>query len=133
MFLCFSSLFSVFLHFSSFFFAFLLFSQRIRETTAIYCKNGEFHSDPVCTDPVQNFPSIYLHRSGPLLDNGLDRPENRYGRYGFASFSGISISTVGWDGARISLSRFSFLAPGVVVDVIKFPVFCPSLTSGRNY
>ena len=26
------------------------------QTTAIYCKNGEFHSDPVCTDPVQNFP-----------------------------------------------------------------------------
>ena len=30
--------------------------------------------------------TIYLHRSGPLLENGLDRPENRYGRYGFASF-----------------------------------------------
>ena len=30
--------------------------------------------------------SIYLHRSGPLLENGLDRPENCYGRYGFASF-----------------------------------------------
>ena len=27
------------------------------QTTAIYCKNGEFHSDPVCTDPVQNFPN----------------------------------------------------------------------------
>ena len=26
------------------------------QTTAICCKNGEFHSDPVCTDPVQNFP-----------------------------------------------------------------------------
>ena len=26
------------------------------QTTAIYCKNGEFHSDPVCTDPVPNFP-----------------------------------------------------------------------------
>ena len=30
--------------------------------------------------------SIYLHRSGPLLENGLDRPKNRYGRYGFPSF-----------------------------------------------
>ena len=30
--------------------------------------------------------SIYHHRSGPLLENGLDRPETRYGRYGFASF-----------------------------------------------
>ena len=25
--------------------------------------------------------SIYLHHSGPLLENGLDRPKNRYGRY----------------------------------------------------
>ena len=24
--------------------------------------------------------SIYLHRSGPLLENDLDRPKNRYGR-----------------------------------------------------
>ena len=23
--------------------------------TAIYCKDGEFHSDRACTDPVQNF------------------------------------------------------------------------------
>ena len=30
--------------------------------------------------------SIYLHRSGPLLENGLDRPKNRYGRYDFPSF-----------------------------------------------
>ena len=29
---------------------------------------------------------IYLHRSSPLLENGLDRPKNRYGRYGFPSF-----------------------------------------------
>ena len=28
------------------------------QTTAIYCKNGEFHSDPVCTDPVQNLPNL---------------------------------------------------------------------------
>ena len=26
------------------------------QTTAIYCKHGEFHSDPVCTNPVQNDP-----------------------------------------------------------------------------
>ena len=48
-------------------------------------------------------PSIYLHRSGPLLENGLDRPENRYGRYGLASFPSKSISTVGVDGTRDSL------------------------------
>ena len=47
--------------------------------------------------------SIYLNRSGPLLENGLDRPENRYGRYGFASCPSIFISTVGVDGARDSL------------------------------
>ena len=47
--------------------------------------------------------SIYLHRSGPLLDNDLDRPKYRYGRYGFPSFYSISISTVGVDGARVCL------------------------------
>ena len=31
--------------------------------------------------------SIHLHRSRPLLETGLDRTENRYGRYGFASFT----------------------------------------------
>ena len=31
--------------------------------------------------------TIYLHRSGPLLENGLDRPKNRYGRCGFPSFT----------------------------------------------
>ena len=30
--------------------------------------------------------SIYLHRSSPLFENGLDKRENRHGRYGFASF-----------------------------------------------
>ena len=30
--------------------------------------------------------SIYLHRSGSLLENGLDRPESCYGRYGFGNF-----------------------------------------------
>ena len=33
--------------------------------------------------------SIYLHRSGPLLGNGLDRPESCYGSYRFASSSKI--------------------------------------------
>ena len=32
------------------------------QTPAIYCKNGEFHSDPVCTDPVQNFPNSSKNR-----------------------------------------------------------------------
>ena len=35
------------------------------QTTAIYCKNGEFHSDPVCTDPVQNFPGEWDNKKLP--------------------------------------------------------------------
>ena len=47
-------------HFSPLLFLHAFFSASPKgqgQTTAIYCKNGEFHSDPVCTDPVQNFPS----------------------------------------------------------------------------
>ena len=47
--------------------------------------------------------SIYLHHSGPLLEDRLDRPENRYGRYGFASFPSISVSTAGVARARVSV------------------------------
>ena len=71
----FSSFFFVFLRFSllrfSSRFAFLrflrlssLFSSSPKgqgpqgQTTAIYCKDGEFHSDPVCTDPAQTFPVL---------------------------------------------------------------------------
>ena len=32
-------------------------------------------------DPLQGNESIYLHRSGAVLENGLDKPDNRYGRY----------------------------------------------------
>ena len=39
--------------------------KRQGQTTAIYCKNGEFHSDPVCTDPVQNFPIFALREYFP--------------------------------------------------------------------
>ena len=52
---------------------------------------------------IRGSESIYLHRSGPLLENGLDKPKNRYGGYGFPSFYSISISTVGVDGARVCL------------------------------
>ena len=55
----FSSLFFAFLRFSSFFFDILL---EQRQTTAIYWENGEFHSDPVCTDPVRNFPKSFPER-----------------------------------------------------------------------
>ena len=68
--------------------------------------------------------SIYLHRSGPLLENGLDRPKNCYGRYGFPSFYCISMSTVGVDAAKVCLCKFSFLALWVVVvDISQFPAF----------
>ena len=77
--------------------------------------------------------SIYLHRSGPLLENGPDRPKNRCGGYGFASFSSISISTEALDGARVFSLKISFLALRVVVvDILqfqkiptKFPARCP--------
>ena len=47
-----------FFRLSSLFFVFLRcfpYSPRGQgQTAAIYCKNGEFHSDLICTDPVQN-------------------------------------------------------------------------------
>ena len=46
-FLCFFCLFLI---------VFLRFLLGQAETTAIYWENGEFQSDPVCTDPVENFP-----------------------------------------------------------------------------
>ena len=39
-----------------------------------------------CYPSARGKETIYLHRSGPLLENGLDRPKNRYGRYGFPVF-----------------------------------------------
>ena len=33
---------------------------------------------------------MYLQRRGPLLENGLDKPKNRYGRYGFLVFTAFS-------------------------------------------
>ena len=56
------------------------------------------------------------------VENRLDKPKNRHGRYGFPGFYSISISTVGVDEARVFLSRFSFLALRVVVvDISQFP------------
>ena len=57
----------------------------------------------------------------PLVKNGLDRPKNRYGRYGFRSFYSIFISTVGVDGARVCLWRFFLALWMVVVDLSQFP------------
>ena len=33
--------------------------------TAIYCENGEFHSDTVCADPVQNFHNPPVCKTDP--------------------------------------------------------------------
>ena len=56
-------IFPFFMHFPPFFAHFPPFSSLFSsspkgqgQTTAIDCKNREFHCDPVCTDPVQNFP-----------------------------------------------------------------------------
>ena len=91
----FFSFFFVFLRFSSLFFAFLRFLPILleqRQTTAIYWENGEFHSDPVCTDPVRNFPtitgekrSIHHHRGSPLCSVCRPTPRSQskksYGVY----------------------------------------------------
>ena len=60
---------------SSLFFAFLL---KDKETTAIYCRDGEFHSDPVCTDPVQpdlnwaDFSFLtWVHANGGIINGGV--------------------------------------------------------------
>ena len=45
-----------FTHFSPFSSLFSSSPKGQGQTTAIYSKNGEFHSEPVCTDLVQNFP-----------------------------------------------------------------------------
>ena len=49
--------------------------------------------------------SIYLHihRSGPLVENGLDKPKNRYGRYVFLVSTAFPYLSYGVDRARVSL------------------------------
>ena len=49
-----------FTHFSPFSSLFSASPKGQGQTKAIYCKNGEFSSDPVCTDPVQNFPIFHI-------------------------------------------------------------------------
>ena len=52
-------------HFSPFSSLFSASPKGQGQTTAIYCTNGEFHSDPVCTDPVRNFPIDFRKNRGP--------------------------------------------------------------------
>ena len=44
---------------------------------------AKHRAQPFLSNPrfLRGNETIYLHRSGPLLENGLDRPKNRYGRY----------------------------------------------------
>ena len=52
----------------------------------------------------------------PILENGLDSPKYRYGRYDFLSCYNISLSTIGVDGAFASEDLDS-----VVVDISQLP------------
>ena len=75
--------FFVFFRFSSLFFVFLGFSPTLLEqaqATAIYCENGEFHSDPVCTDPVRNFPTKVDKGPGPPGSKTVDTTVDTKGR-----------------------------------------------------
>ena len=62
LFFVFFSLFFASLRFPSFFCVFFSYSLRRRANDCNLLVNGEFHSDPVCTDPVQNFPKKYIVR-----------------------------------------------------------------------
>ena len=53
----FSSLFCGNLPFLALFFAFLRFILEQGTNNCNLLEKGEFHSDPVCTDPVENFPT----------------------------------------------------------------------------
>ena len=103
-----------FFFFLRFFFVFLRFSLVLLEdkgNAAIYCKNGEFHSDPVCTDPIQNFPNfVYAqirtgergHYERGLFTGAISRIS------AISSFSGISRK---WTGSPLfsTVSGFSKL------------------------
>ena len=71
---------------------FLLLLKDNCQTTAIYCKNGEFHSDPVCTDPVQNFPD-FDGKTGPKHKEfeGSGVPLSGEILYVYALFRGLKI------------------------------------------
>ena len=64
----FPSLFFILLSFSFFF-----FSAEQGQITALCRRSGEFHSDPVCTDPVQNLPKQSPLQSGKLLPRVEER------------------------------------------------------------
>ena len=81
--------FPFFYAFSPFFYAFFPLATHLSaspkgqgQTAAIYYKNGEFHSDPVCTDPVQNFPTELWSCFGGSQKGGFQKG-------GFGGFSPV--------------------------------------------
>ena len=94
--------FSLFFFFAfSFFFVFLRIYFRFspvllgqEQTTAIYWENGEFHSDPVCTDPVQNFPKLSEALGPPQFQEKRSRSEKAILR-ALGAFRGILGAALG--------------------------------------
>ena len=62
------------------FFFFALYPRTRGKKTAIYWKNGEFHSDPVCTDPVENFPTVAPRKVSTLFDSNTSNSSTRQTR-----------------------------------------------------
>ena len=99
----FSTQFSPFsAHFSPFFTHLSASTKGQGQTTAIYCKNGEFHSDPVCTDPVQNFPTSFGHLQKFQESKVRDGPNATRTIFEFISRSPI-LRVWGTHGCRINL------------------------------
>ena len=69
-------IFRFFTHFFAFLrFSLLLLKDKGKQQPNLLQK-GEFHSDPICTDPVQNFPINSLQSSTTLPKNS---PKNLFG------------------------------------------------------
>ena len=75
--------------------------------------------------PAREHESIYLHRSGPLLENCLDKPENRYGRYGLASFfQHIHIYCRARVGLKVSFLTLWMLVVDIYIYIGSLLPFC---------
>ena len=66
--------------------------------------------------------AIYLLCSGPLLENDLERPENRYGRHGLLVFSPYLLQ--GWMEPELPSEDYLLFLSWVVVvlDLFQLPV-----------
>ena len=86
-FLGFFEFFFVFLHFSSLFSAslhFFPYYPKTRANDVNLLGKWDFHSDPVCTDPVQKFPTLRCPPLGPPDFSAATAPTK--------SFWGLSLS-----------------------------------------